>query len=567
MLLRSCCSWRSQVAVLLIGGQCVRPPCRACGWRRRGVPSCLLSMIFNGWMLPPPGCSTSRCAAWAGCRWASWRASVPAPGARLADRAAGVRLDLGRALPAGRCARHVLGPLSLGALQHVLKRELGRSFPHRTLARIARVAGGNPFFALELARSVPEDLSGAADLTLPEDLRRVVEDRIAGLPGRTREALLVAAVAASPTVELVSSAASPGTTPEDPVEAAVAAGIVRLEGAQVRFAHPLFAAGLYSSASPGQRRLAHRRLVPLITGIEEQARHRALGAEGPEEGVAGALDAAAEHARRRGAPEVAADLAEHARALTPPHRSPDRQRRTIKAAEYRFHAGQLRHGRELLEAVLAEEPDGLIRAGALRLLGEIHYHEDSFDKAVAALQQALGHAGDNPGLHLTIELSLTYAMVSRADFAGAADHAGRALALADLGAEPASAAEALAVAAMAELPAGAWHRPSQGGDRAPAGGPLSPSPGLGASKLSSLPTWPCTRDVWAVASSCCCRCANASSSRARRASSRWCRSTGLVGLLAGRPGAGRCLCGGGDRDCGADRERLAALPGARPSRR
>jgi DNA-binding CsgD family transcriptional regulator len=366
-----------------------------------------------------------------------------------ADDAAGVRLDLGRALPAGRCARHVLGPLSLGALQQVLKRELGRSFPHRTLARIARVAGGNPFYALELARCLPEDLPGAADLTLPEDLRRVVEDRLAGLPGRTREALLLAAVAASPTVELVRSAASPGTTPEDPIEAAVAAGIVTLEGAQVRFAHPLFAAGLYSSASPGQRRLAHRRLVPLITGIEEQARHRALGAEGPEEGVAGALDAAAEHARRRGAPEVAADLAEHARVLTSLQRSPDRQRRTIKAAEYRFHAGQLRHGRELLEAVLAEEPEGLVRAGALRLLGEIHYNEDSFDKAVAALQQALGHAGDDRGLRLTIELSLTFAMVSRADFAGAADHAGRALALADLGADPASVAEALAVAAMA----------------------------------------------------------------------------------------------------------------------
>ena len=65
------------------------------------------------------------------------------------------------------------------------------------------------------------------------------------------------------------------------------------------------------------------------------------------------------------------------------------------------------------------------------------------------MQQALGHAGDNRGLQLTIELSLVFAMVSRADFAGAADHAGRALALADLGAEPASAAEALAVAAMA----------------------------------------------------------------------------------------------------------------------
>jgi DNA-binding CsgD family transcriptional regulator len=250
-------------------------------------------------------------------------------------------------------------------------------------------------------------------------------------------------------VELVSSAASPGTASEDPIEAAVAAGIVRLEGVQVRFAHPLFAAGVYSSASPGQRRLAHRRLVPLITGIEEKARHRALGAERSEEGVAGALDVAAEHARRRGAPEVAADLAEHARALTPPHRSSDRQRRTIKAAEYRFHAGQLRHSRELLEAVLAEEPESLLRASALRLLGEIHYHEDSFDKAIAALEQALDGAGDDPGLQLTIELSLVYAMVSRADFSSAAVHADRALALAHPETEPASAAEALAVAAIA----------------------------------------------------------------------------------------------------------------------
>ena len=99
--------------------------------------------------------------------------------------------------------------------------------------------------------------------------------------------------------------------------------------------------------------------------------------------------------------------------------------------------------------MLAEEPDGLIRAGALRLLGEIHYHEDSFDKAVATLRQALGHAGDDRGLRLTIELSLTFAMVARADFADAAEHAGRALALADRGADPASAAGALAVAAMA----------------------------------------------------------------------------------------------------------------------
>ena len=142
MLLRSSSCSRNRASVLLIGGQWVRPPCRACGWRRRGGRSCLLSMIFNGWMLPPLGCSTSRCAAWAGCRWALWRASVPGTGSPPGDRAAGVRLDLGGPLPGGRCARHVLGPLSLGALQQVLKRELGpASFPHWTWSH--RWIGGN----------------------------------------------------------------------------------------------------------------------------------------------------------------------------------------------------------------------------------------------------------------------------------------------------------------------------------------------------------------------------------------------------------------------------------------
>jgi len=55
--------------------------------------------------------------------------------------------------PARRQAAR-LGPLSLGALHHVLKQQTGRPVPRHVLVRIAETAGGNPFFALELARSI-----------------------------------------------------------------------------------------------------------------------------------------------------------------------------------------------------------------------------------------------------------------------------------------------------------------------------------------------------------------------------------------------------------------------------
>ena len=79
------------------------------------------------------------------------------------------------------------------------------------------------------------------------------------------------------------------------------------------------------------------------------------------------------------------------------------------------------------------------------------------------MQQALGYAGDNPGLQLTIELSLVYAMVSGADFACAADQP--ACAPPRRSGRPSGiGGEALAAAAIARLPARAWHSPRQGGD-------------------------------------------------------------------------------------------------------
>ena len=47
-----------------------------------------------------------------------------------------------------------LRPLSLGGLHMLISQRLGRSFPRPTTVRIAEISGGNPFYALELARAM-----------------------------------------------------------------------------------------------------------------------------------------------------------------------------------------------------------------------------------------------------------------------------------------------------------------------------------------------------------------------------------------------------------------------------
>src|SRR5689334_3877840 len=47
-----------------------------------------------------------------------------------------------------------LGPLGHGDLRRVIASKLGRSFSRPTIMRIGELSGGNPFYALELARAI-----------------------------------------------------------------------------------------------------------------------------------------------------------------------------------------------------------------------------------------------------------------------------------------------------------------------------------------------------------------------------------------------------------------------------
>ncbi len=356
-------------------------------------------------------------------------------------------LALDRALPGENLWRLPVGPLTPAAIHELISMRLGGRFHRSTLARIHATAGGNPFFALEIARLLLRRGTPAlgAALQLPENLRALVAGRIRPLPSQTREALLVAAAASEPTTALVAAALGS----DEALAAAEQEGVVEIDGAHVRFTHPLLSSGIYAAAPFDARRRAHRRLGAVAEDLEERARQLALASDERDEGVAEALDNAAANARGRGAPDSAAELLELAI-----RRGRDNDRRTILAAEHHFHAGGAQRARELLEGLIARLPSGTTRASALLLLAEVRYSDDSFPEAALLLERALAEAGTDPQLLASIEVALAFSLVSSGDMNGVAPHARAAVCHAEDSGDRSVLAQTLAVATISDFQLG-----------------------------------------------------------------------------------------------------------------
>jgi DNA-binding CsgD family transcriptional regulator len=330
-----------------------------------------------------------------------------------------------------------VGPLSAGAVRQLLRDRLGAALPRSTLLRIHEVSGGNPFFALELARALAgtaRDVSAAEPLPAPQTVRELVGRRLAALSRATRDTLLVAAASARPRRALLSRAA---------LVEALDAEVLTVEGENLRFAHPLLASVLYGDATPAERRAVHAKLARDLPDAVEAARHLGLSTSAPDEAVAAKLEAAAVQARARGAPASAAELMEQAVALTPEHAAAARVRRAVEAARYHVDAGDDR-AEPLLEAVLPLTA-GDTRAEALRLLGLHRRERAAFGAEYALLREALAHV-EEPALEAQIRVALVNplfnAEVDRME--DGPEHARRAVELAEAAGEPGLLSSALA---------------------------------------------------------------------------------------------------------------------------
>ena len=349
----------------------------------------------------------------------------------------------GAGLPAGRLARIQVGPLTVAAFEAALRARAGSRLSRLTVRRLFDASGGNPFYGLELARALDRvggEPAPGEPLPVPADLQGVLSTRLGVLPGDVQGVLLTAACLRSPTTTMLERADGP--VARAALQAAAGEGVLELEGARVRFTHPLLASAIYSGAPPDRRREAHRRLSQVVPNVEERARHLALAAEGPDEDAAAALGEAARAAAARGAPAAAAELAELAAARTPFDQAPARWRRQADAGAYLFRAGDTARARHDLEAVAEEMPAGVARAEALLVLAEVLLHDAGDLVAVPVLEKALVDASADRLLQARIHISL--ARTCGDDLLYCARHAEAGLALARQTGDPGLTSAAMA---------------------------------------------------------------------------------------------------------------------------
>ena len=335
---------------------------------------------------------------------------------------------LRQTLPEERLLVIELGPLSLGALREMLRVRLGAVLPRPTLLRISETSGGNPLYALELARAL-QRRGGITDpgsgLAVPRNLEVLVRERLDRLGADGLEVSQIVAALARPTLGLVKAVA--GDRGEIGLSAAVDGGVLELDGDRLRFVHPLLRSAVYSRVGGVKRQSLHGRLARLVTDREEQARHLALATSQPDRQVAHVVEAAAEDAHRRGAILAAVELAELAIKLTPPLDGDDLRRRVLACADISRDSGDGQRAIALLEQAHRTAPPGAARAAVLVRLASVLNDFVGLRNALDRYRAALAEADGDEALQAEIQLNLAELVAATEDRNSALSHAERAV--------------------------------------------------------------------------------------------------------------------------------------------
>ncbi len=292
------------------------------------------------------------------------------------------------ALPGSRRSEIELGPLSVAAIHAIVQGELDRVLPRPTLVKVAQASGGNPFYAVEIARELfrLEQTAPSERLPVPAELQTLLRARLERLPAATRDALLSASCLAAPRA---------GIVPEDLLAPAEEAGVVRIAGdGRIRFAHPLLAAAVYESAPTTRRRAVHAELAQRVSDPEERARHLALAARETDAAIAAELEEAARLAAARGASDSAAELAELALRLTPATDAGEQARRGTELGNHLYAAGNIPAAIAALEQAVAVAAPGDERCRAMLDLGAIYTVVGEHARGVTLIDEALARIDD-----------------------------------------------------------------------------------------------------------------------------------------------------------------------------
>jgi DNA-binding CsgD family transcriptional regulator len=266
----------------------------------------------------------------------------------------GEGIDLGVALPTIE-----LEPLEVAASMELLHERFGSTIAAKVAHHLAEATGGNPLALLEVAALLDEGERVGREplpdhLPASESVERTVRRALRSLPPDARRPLLVAAASDSPTTGDLAA-----------LEPAEEAGLVRIHAGSVAFRHPLVRSAVYHAASADERRAAHRTLADALTAEHDSDRrawHLAAAAEGPDESVAEALEAAASRFAERGGQASAWRALERAAELSGDDDACARRLHAAgRAAE---HAGDLERAAVLAERALTRGRDPGVQAAA-----------------------------------------------------------------------------------------------------------------------------------------------------------------------------------------------------------
>ncbi|WP_326700027.1 LuxR family transcriptional regulator [Streptomyces sp. NBC_01754] len=190
-----------------------------------------------------------------------------------------------------------LGPRETAAVAR------SRGIPLRTAGRVHAATGGNPRLVSDIAAGLARAgaPAGVLDARSPAPYaRKTLHAWLADLAEPAHHVLLLAALAADPSLDVVRRAAGP---PADPaLTAAEAAGLVRMAEGTVAFPAPVVREAVVAEAEEGAVRRAHHALAEASTEPADQVWHEAsaLAPAGIPARLLPALADAAEAARERG---------------------------------------------------------------------------------------------------------------------------------------------------------------------------------------------------------------------------------------------------------------------------
>ncbi len=299
------------------------------------------------------------------------------------------------AFPADIFEELVLEGIDAGVATKLLESASPARVDPRVAQQLYALTRGNPLALVELPRALSAaQLAGSEPLDDPLQVgtrvERLFARRAAALGEGARHALIVAAASNSEDIEPTAKALTLLRLDLAELDAAEAAGLIRIDRHRLVFRHPLVRAAVYQSAAPSERRAAHVALADALAGrpryAEQRAWHLASGALGPDEQVAGALERAAAGALQRSGYAAAAAAYERAASLTAG--GPDRLRRMYQAADAAWLAGRTTHARQLLDEALDGYQAEPLRGELLALRGHIEHHSGDQKTAYKLLVEA-----------------------------------------------------------------------------------------------------------------------------------------------------------------------------------